>query len=119
MKKRKVYIRENSWLARKAAQKLGFDYVAMVYGHTIHLHNATTEQFFARPGWVCHELKHVEQYERLGLLPFLIQYGMEHLRKGYYNNAFEVEARAAEGAQNILGRYDLSAYSAYMSAGYV
>lgn len=114
----KVRIRENSWLARRAAQNLGFDYVAMVFGRTIHLHNTTVEKFFARPSWVIHELKHVEQYERLGTIKFLIKYGLEHLRKGYWNNALEAEARAAEGDASLLRRYDLSDYAAYMKTGY-
>jgi hypothetical protein len=117
-KRPKIYVREGSWLARWAAKNLGFDYVAMVFGRTIHLHNTTTEKFFARPSWVIHELKHVEQYERFGLLRFLIKYGLEHLRKGYWNNALEAEARAAESDKSLLSRYDLSDYAAYMKNGY-
>ena len=107
MKKRTVRVRENSWLARMAARQLKFDYVAMVFGHTIHLHNTSKERFFDRPSWVCHELKHVEQYERLGMARFLLLYTIEHVRKGYWNNAFEVEARAAEGATDLLTHYQL------------
>jgi hypothetical protein len=114
----KVHIRENSWLAKRAAANLGFDYVAMVFGNTIHLHNTTKEKFFARPSWVLHELKHVEQYQRLGMFLFLCKYGIEHMKKGYWNNAFEVEAREAEGEYGLLSRYDLSDYSQYMIAGY-
>lgn len=117
-KKPKIRIREGSWLARRAAKNLGFDYVAMVFGRTIHLHNTTLEKFFARPSWVIHELKHVEQYERFGLIPFLFKYGIEHLRKGYWDNALEAEARAAEGDTSLLLRYDLSDYAAYMKTGY-
>ncbi len=110
----KIRIRENSWLARRAARNLGFDYVAMVFGRTIHLHNTTLEQFFARPSWVIHELKHVEQYDRLGKLGFLTRYAVEHFRKGYWNNAFETEARASERDASLLSRYDLSEYASYM-----
>jgi hypothetical protein len=116
--KLKVRIRENSWLAKRAAANLGFDYVAMVFGNTIHLHNTTIEKFFARPSWVLHELKHVEQYERFGMFSFLIKYGLEHMKKGYWNNALEAEAREAEGDYSLLDRYDLSDYAAYMVAGY-
>ncbi len=118
MKKKKVRVRENSWLARRAAKKLQFDYVAMVFGHTIHLHNTTLEKFFARPSWVCHELKHVEQYERHGLPGFLFRYFVQHLKKGYWNNAFEVEARASESCRELLDQYDLSEYERHMQAGY-
>jgi hypothetical protein len=119
MRKRKVYIKEDSWLAKLAARKLGFDYVAMVWCNTIHLHNTTTEKFFARPTWVRHELKHVEQYERMGMLSFLARYFFEHLRKGYWNNSFEVEARNAEQDDDLLHRYDLSNYNHLMVSGYI
>ncbi len=113
-KQPKIRICENSWLARRAARNLGFDYVAMVFGRTIHLHNTTLEQFFARPSWVIHELKHVEQYERLGKIGFMVRYGLEHLRKGYWDNAFEKEARASERDTSLLNQYDLSDYADYM-----
>ena len=116
--KRKVHVRENSWLAKRAARKLGYDYVAMVFGRTIHLYNTTLEKFFERPTWVIHELKHVEQFERMGTLQFLVKYGIEHLRRGYWNNAVEAEARAAESNSELLSRYDLSAYRQYMQKGY-
>lgn len=114
MQKRRVRVRENSWLAKRAAKNLKFDYVAMVLGHTIHLHNTTKERFFARPSWVCHELMHVVQYERYGMLGFLFRYFREHLRRGYWNNTLEVEARAAEADQSLLERYDLSEYAGFM-----
>lgn len=110
MKKRKVKIRESSWLARLAAWKLGFDYVAMVFGRTIHLHNTTVETFLKRPSWVVHELKHVEQYDRMGLLGFLWHYLVEYIRHGYWKNGLEVEARNAEGDFTLLHQYDLSPY---------
>lgn len=82
----------------------------MVVGHTIHLHNTTVARFFARPSWVLHELKHVQQYEQHGVFLFLWKYLLESMRNGYYNNAFEVEARAAENDDTLLENYDLSAY---------
>jgi len=112
--KRKVCVRTDSWLAKIAARNLGYKHVAIVFGHTIHLHNTSLAAFFASPPWVCHELKHVEQYERLGIFLFLVKYGMEYLRKGYWNSAFEVEARAAESDKMLLDHYDLSAYRQYM-----
>lgn len=107
MKKTSVRIRENSWLARKAAHRLGYTDVAMVLGRTIHLHNTTRERFFARPSWVLHELKHVEQYQKLGLLKFLWQYLWEYRKVGYFNNRFEIEARAAETETTLLERYEI------------
>ena len=107
-------MKENSWFARRAARKLGYEYVAMVLGHTIHLHNTTIDAFFARPSWVCHELKHVEQFERHGSLLFLVKYAAYHLQKGYWNNPFEIEARACESNRDLLRQYDLSAFQAQM-----
>ncbi len=118
MAKPKIRVREQSWIARIAARKLGYGQVAIVFGHTIHLHNTSLESFFARPAWVRHELKHVEQYERHGMVIFLAKYMMEYVRRGYYNNAFEVEARAAEGDPELPERYDLQAYRPFMRKGY-
>ena len=92
-----IRIKENSRLAKLAAWKMNAQNVALVIGKTIHLHNVTAAQFLAHNAWVKHELKHVEQYARLGKVRFLSQYFWEWLRKGYYNISFEVEARAAEG----------------------
>ena len=43
-----------------------------------------------------HERKHLEQIERDGRLLFAIKYSWWTLRYGYWNNPYEVEARAAE-----------------------
>ena len=86
----------NSWLARLAAKKLGAQSAALVLGHTIHLFNITEQEFKSSPRLVRHELKHVEQYQRLGLIKFLWLYGWYSLRYGYINNPLEAEARKAE-----------------------
>ena len=106
---KKVRIRENSWLARLAAKRLGFSRIAMVIGKTIHLHNASTKELINNQRWLLHELKHVEQYE-IGFLRFLCRYLLEFRRNGYYQNKFEVEARAAETQISLLIKYDLSKY---------
>ena len=92
----KVYIKENAWVARLAAWKLGVPNVAIVFGQTIYLHNCTTEAFLANRCWVRHELKHVEQYSRFGLIGFILRYIVESIQNGYYNNKYEIEAREAE-----------------------
>lgn len=89
-------IKENSFLARIAAKKLGKKNVAMVLGKTIHLWNSTATAFLSNEKWVKHELCHVQQYKRYGFINFLLRYVWESLRKGYYNNKYEVEARNAE-----------------------
>lgn len=43
-----------------------------------------------------HELKHAEQIERDGRLVFAVKYLWWLARYGYWNNPYEVEARAAE-----------------------
>jgi len=82
-----------------AAAKLGTERVAIVVGHTIHLHGAAYSDLLANKAWLRHELCHVKQYEEHGFLLFIARYLWESLRKGYHNNRFEVEARAAEAGQ--------------------
>ncbi len=106
-----VRIKENSFFACLAARHLGYSHVAIVIGRTIHLHNVTREGFFERPSWVVHELKHVEQYREHGFFGFLWKYLADYFKNGYWNNRFEVEARAAENDWSLLRSYDLSAYA--------
>lgn len=91
-----INIKENSWLARIAAWKLKSDSVAMVLGKTIHLYNSTKENFLNDERWLKHELCHIKQFKEHGYFMFVVKYLWESLRKGYYNNRFEVEARNAE-----------------------
>ena len=94
-----VNIKENSWLAKLAAWKLGVDNVALTLGTTIHLHKASAEVLINDERWVRHELKHVEQFLKYGFVRFILLYVMESLRNGYENNRFEIEAREAELAR--------------------
>ena len=94
-----IRLKEGSWLAQLAAWKMGWHRVALVLGNTIHLHNITRIEFGMDRRLMNHELKHVEQYRRLGLARFLILYGWYTLRFGYYNNPLEVEARLAENGE--------------------
>jgi len=91
-----ITIKENSLIARLAAWKMQSHAVALVLGNTIHLHHITTNGFLKNERLVKHEYCHVRQYREHGYLPFLLKYTWEWMRKGYYNNRFEVEARAAE-----------------------
>lgn len=70
--------------------------LAMVLGRTIHLHNTSFDEFLRNKRWLRHELAHIRQFQELGFLPFLWLYLVETIRKGYRQNRFEVEARAAE-----------------------
>lgn len=96
MIKEKFAIKENSWLAGLAAWKLNSFSVAIVFGDTIHLWNSSKEDFLQNEKWLKHELCHVRQYKQHGYIGFIARYLWESLKKGYYNNKFEVEARRAE-----------------------
>jgi Domain of unknown function (DUF4157) len=94
-----VRIKEGSWLARLAARKLGVRQVALTLGDTIHLCRTSREEFLDNPRWVKHEMVHVEQFRHFGFWNFLGRYLWETVRKGYYMNRFEVEARSREHAE--------------------
>lgn len=96
-----IIVIENALLARLAAWKLGSSQVAMVIGHRIYLWGITRQDFLNQPSWVRHELAHVAQYQQYGTLRFLWMYLIEWMKNGYYNNRFEVEARAAEQPDRI------------------
>jgi hypothetical protein len=92
----KFIIKENSWLAALAAKKLSEKSVAIVLGNTIRLHNTSKENFLKNTKWVKHEFCHIQQFRQHGYVGFIIKYLWESIQKGYYNNKFEVAARAAE-----------------------
>ena len=100
----KYLIMEDSLIARLAAWKLGVRSVAIVIGRTVYLYNATRDEFLTNTRWVRHELVHIQQFKRYGWIRFVILYLGESLRRGYYNNRFEVEARQGEH-DNSLDRY--------------
>lgn len=93
----KIKIKENSWLAYLAAKKLGAkNGVAIVFRSTIHLHKTTRIDFLKDEKWVRHELCHVLQYQQYGIIRFVVLYLWHSIKKGYFNNKFEVAAREAE-----------------------
>lgn len=100
-----VKIKENSWVAKIAAAKMRSAKVAIVFGKTIHLHNTSKEEFLKDTDWVCHELQHVEQYCQHGFIGFVCKYLFEWVRKGYYNNRFEVEARDNEKNVSLIKKF--------------
>ncbi|HEV7783191.1 MAG TPA: DUF4157 domain-containing protein [Chitinophagaceae bacterium] len=98
----KVKIKENSWIAKMAAAKMKAAKVAIVFGNTIHLHNTGREEFLQDSHWVCHELKHVQQYRQHGFAGFIFKYLIDCVKNGYYDNKFEVEARASEQNKKLI-----------------
>lgn len=103
-----VFIKENSWVAKLAAAKMKAAKLAIVFGNTIYLHNTTRSEFMADKEWVCHELKHVEQYKQHGFAGFLVKYLLEWLKNGYYNNLFEKEARENESNPKLFEKINIS-----------
>lgn len=89
-------------MAKIAARKLKEKKVAMVLGKTIHLHNTSKSEFLLNKRWLRHEIAHVKQYKKFGIMQFLFMYLMESFNNGYDNNRFEVEARIKERDLTIL-----------------
>lgn len=102
MEKIKARIKVDSRLAAVAAKRMKSERLAMVVGTTIHLHGTTREEFLSDIHWVRHEACHLHQYREYGTWRFLYCYVVEWIRKGYYNNHFEVAARAAERDPGVL-----------------
>lgn len=97
-----IRIIENSWRARIAAKFLKADNMAITFGKSIFLHNASSKQIFENKYWLRHELKHVEQYQRYGWIKFLALYLFYSIKYGYYDNPLEKEAREAENDAFII-----------------
>lgn len=89
-----------------AAAKMKTDKTAIVFGNTIHLHRTNRQEFLNNTDWVCHELKHVEQYRQNGIAGFLVKYIFDWMKNGYYNNKFEVEARNSEKDGTLVKRVE-------------
>lgn len=80
----------------------------MVIGHTIYLAGSSKEEFIKNKSWLLHELKHVEQYEKLGRIGFICRYFWYSIRVGYYKNPLEAEARAADRDESLLQKFKLA-----------
>ena len=92
----RIRIKEKSLIARIAAWKMKSSQLAIVIGRTIHLHNISTKEFISNKRWLNHEIEHIRQYRKHGLILFIAKYLIETMKKGYRNNKYEVAARAAE-----------------------
>lgn len=105
---KKVYIKQNAWIARLAARKLKAGNAAIVIGNTIYLHGVTRAYFLNNPAWLRHELKHVEQYRRLSIPVFIIVYLYQCLRFGYAHAPLELAACRAEADEQITENYQIT-----------
>lgn len=70
--------------------------MAMVLGTKILLYGVSKSEFLQNEKWLKHELEHIRQFKQHGFFNFLGKYFLESLRKGYYQNKYEIEAREAE-----------------------
>ncbi|MEP6844866.1 MAG: DUF4157 domain-containing protein [Panacibacter sp.] len=100
----KISIKEQSLLARITAITLREKKVAIVTCNVIHLWNAEKDEFLQNKKWLQHELVHVLQYREHGCFRFVMLYLWESLKKGYYGNKFEKEARLYEN-DSVLSAY--------------
>lgn len=91
----RVKIVGNSLIGKIAAKINGSDNYAVTIGRTIFV-SCSKEQFLSDPSWITHELTHVRQYERLGMIGFLQRYFVYYILYGYRQNPLEKEAFASE-----------------------
>lgn len=89
-----ISLSQDSSRMRRISARLPFS--AITFGHAVIAKNEQAQNTFR-----CHERVHVAQYERWGPL-FLMAYPLESFRqlvrgrRPYFDNRFEVAARAAE-----------------------
>jgi len=92
----RVRIVENSWLTRLHGRA-----IATTRPRRIYLRGAA-EDFFTNPSLMLHEYCHVLKQWEPGSLT-TVRYVVEWLRRGYWDNRFEIEAR--EFAADNLYRF--------------
>jgi hypothetical protein len=69
----------------------------MTVGNTIYLFGVNKADFIKHKKWLLHEMEHVRQFKRYGFFRFIALYLLETMKKGYYNNRYELEARQSAG----------------------
>lgn len=103
----KVTIIDKSIIARVAASFMRSSNAAIVFGSRIYVWGASKQEFLANRRWLLHELQHVAQYRRDGFAGFIGRYILNHIKYGYHDNPYEVEARAAEQNEDLLKQFQL------------
>lgn len=103
----KIIISDNAWQAKIASHFLKSDNAAIVFGNNIYLWGASKHDFLKNKRWLLHELQHVLQYKRDGFSGFIRRYLLNHIKYGYHDNPYEVEARAAEQNEDLLKQFEL------------
>jgi hypothetical protein len=88
----------HSWIAKVAGRMTGQELkYAVTFGKTIYV-SCDKNAFLSERGWTRHELTHVGQYKKYGVLEFLKRYVFYSIFHRYENNPFEKEALYAEEA---------------------
>ncbi|HRH47996.1 MAG TPA: DUF4157 domain-containing protein [Panacibacter sp.] len=105
---KKIFIRENSIIARIAAKILRSEKMAIVVGSTIHLWGSGKNELIENKRWLRHELTHIMQFRHYGFIKFILFYVWETIKNGYHNNRFEIEAREKESNKESLACINIS-----------
>lgn len=100
-----IRIKEKAWIAQIAARLIHSTNCAIVFRNTIYLHQITKQTILKDKRLLCHELTHVQQWHRYGLIRFPILYLWYSLQFGYEKNPFEKEARSNENNEEMLKKY--------------
>ncbi len=103
----KVFIKENSWIAKIAAYKLKADNCAIVIHRSIYLFRITKKQILHDKKLLNHELTHILQWRNHGVIKFVFLYLYYSLKYGYQQNPFEIEARNNENNFDIVRKFTL------------
>lgn len=103
-----INVKEQSVLAKIAAWKLkAKSGTAITIGNTIYLHHCSVDNFLRHKRWALHEVQHVLQFKKYGLITFTVMYVWSAIRSGYFQSKWEIEAREAEDNDHILSTYKI------------
>ena len=90
-----IRVVENSAIAKIVAKIKGEELYAITFGKTIYV-SCKKEDFLANQWWVKHELAHVRQYQKHGVLRFLALYMYYAVFHPGSVNPFELETVVAQ-----------------------
>lgn len=102
-----VFIKEKSFVAKLAAKKLHADNCAIVFRKTIFLYNISKEEIEKNKALLNHELTHILQWRKHGILLFPLLYLYYSLKYGYNQNPFEIEARNNEENDRLIENFKI------------
>ena len=94
--KKQLTVKRDSLLAKIACRQMKTKAVALVLGRTIHIYGVNPIYLLGNREWLAHELVHVKQYEKYGVIRFLWLYIWEWIKHGYLDSRYEKEAREGE-----------------------